>query len=196
MKERSQVLKPAGSTEISTVYSFNSGLSESLIPQLIEYSTTDPFIIRYTSDSRRFKDEESYLMWRKKDRTVYSLTNEDGTMLFGIVWFGKETVPYLEFELIEQMKPEDYGITIAKRLYGEKRGKGIAKDMMKTAFMEYLKTHLQDEQTGFWSVTSADNEINIKVNESFGFRRVSKPNNNKILMTVSYEDLISALKLK
>ena len=195
--ETLQILIPERLTNASIVYTFNVGLSESLVPQLINYSTTDPFIRRYTSDTSRFRDEQAYLTWRKKDRTIYSLTNEDGTELVGIVWFGREVIPYLQFELLEQIKPEDYGITTAKRLYGEARGKGIAKGMMRMAYTEYLKTHLQDKHTGIWSMTSTDNERNIRVNESFGIRRVSKPNSNgKILMVVSYEDLVATLKPK
>ncbi len=195
--ETSQILIPEKLTSVSNVYAFNMGLSESLVPQLINYSNTDPFIRRFTSDTSRFRDEQAYLTWRKKDRTIYSLTSEDGAELVGIVWLGREVIPYLQFELLEQIKPEDYGITTAKRLYGEARGKGIAKDMMRMAYTEYLKTHSQDDNTGIWSITSTDNERNIRVNESFGFRRVSKPNSNgKILMVVSYEDLIVALKLK
>lgn len=195
-EETSQISLREKLADLPSGYIFNDGLEDSLVAELIKYSTSDPLILKNTSDAKRFENRESYLQWRKKNRTIYSLTNEDRSKLLGVVWFGKETIPLSRFELNEEINPTDYEITIAKRLYDETRGVKIAKVMMKIAFSQYLQHQVQNQRAGFWSETSSDNEINIEVNQSFGFRIVSKPNkSSKILMVARFEDLLTALRL-
>ena len=194
-KETPQISLPEKLADLPSGYAFNNGLEDNLIAELIKYSTSDPLISKNTSDAKRFENRESYLQWRKKNRTIYSLTNEDHSKLLGIVWFGKEAIPLSRFELDEEINPTDYEITIAKRLYDKARGREIAKVMMKIAFSQYLQHQVQNQRAGFWSETSSDNEINVKVNQSLGFRIVSKPNkSNKILMVARFEDLLAALR--
>lgn len=191
IREISLDIKTEKQINVPTVYTLNDELPSHLVLQLIQYSNSDPLILAYTSDKERFKDEESYSRWLEKDRLVYSLVNEEKTELLGIVWFRRKPLPTQGFEFTEIIKPGSYNITVAKRLYGELRNKGVAKKLMKMVFSEYIRTITQTgERNGLWSETSASNTSNINVNESLGFRRITGPNaENKILMIVSYQNL-------
>jgi RimJ/RimL family protein N-acetyltransferase len=141
------------------------GLSDNQIRQLIEYATSDPDVVRFTSDPERFKDRASYDAWVQKNPVIYTLTNDEGDLL-GVIWFEKKPLPGMA----------DLDTTFAIRVYGEARGKGEAYSFMKSVF----------EEAGIkrvWLSTSAENEVAVRLYIKFGFRIISKPDSsNRIYM--------------
>lgn len=90
------------------------GITEEQMTQLLYYSQTDPGIERFTSDKGRFGSPEAYDAWLQKGRSIFTLTNEEGSLL-GIVWLGEEVMPKRNF--IRDFNAGDYGITFAIRIY-------------------------------------------------------------------------------
>lgn len=144
---------------------FNKGITEAQIKQLIEFATSDPEVIRFTSDPERFKDRAAFDLWKQTRADIYTLSDNNGDLL-GIIWFEKKP--------LESML--DMNTTFAIRVYGDARGKGLAYSFMEQAFRDYGAKKV-------WLRTSADNPSAINLYTKFGFRIVSKPDsNNKIVM--------------
>jgi len=130
------------------------GLSEKNIKQLIGYANSDEVVQRFTSDARRFKDEESFENWLKKGRKIYSLVDEYENLM-GISWFGQE----------------GDGFTLALRIYDGARGKGLGYGFLKETMNDFM---LSDEYRSaanqeWWLETSKDNVAAIKIYEKLGF---------------------------
>lgn len=150
-----------------------AGISPSQVEQLIHYSNTDPQVIKFTSDKKRFKNRHAYGEWKKKGRTIYTLSDKNGDLM-GIIWFGEEPIPQKEFTL--KFNPRDFGITFAIRIYGKARGKGLAIKFMKAAFSDFGKS-------GIWLETHKNNISAIKAYERFVFKQVTVPDEKgRILM--------------
>lgn len=152
-------------------------ISEKQIGQLIKFSTTDKVVAEFTSDTTRFKDRAAYNKWLKKGRAVYVLEDKAGNLL-GIAWFGKASFPNVILKpKFAKLQTEDYNTTVALRMYGEARGKGLAKEMLATAIEKY-------GQKGLWLEASHDNIAAIKTYQSL-FTQVSDPNEKgKIVMVL------------
>ena len=143
------------------------------IDQLVEYSKTDPEVIKFTSDPKRFKDSETAKKWLK-NVSVYTLT--DGKNLMGIAWFHILPIPERKFTI--KLNPNDFSLTYAIRIYGEARGKGLGVKFMKDAFDDYKPKNL-------WGQISSENIPSIKLAEKFGFKKVSEPDQRgKIIMVL------------
>jgi len=130
------------------------GLDEKNLDQLIEYTMTDESVAKFTSDRKRFCSPEGYREWLKKGRTIYCMVDDKGD-LTGITWFGFE----------------GDGFTLAIRVYGSARGKGLALGFLKETMERYKKT---DEYKGqknkrFWLEVSKDNVAAMKTYEKLGF---------------------------
>jgi len=138
---------------------FKSGITESQINELINYSNTDHQIIQFTSDKTRFADLSAYKLWfSKKNPTIYTLTDKSNH-LCGLIWFE--------------------GDTFAIRLYDKARGKGLSLDFMKQAFDDFKPKNV-------WLKTSADNLPAISTYKKFGFKQTTEPDDKgKIIMTYS-----------
>jgi ribosomal protein S18 acetylase RimI-like enzyme len=130
------------------------GLSEKNIKQLIEYTNSDETVQRFTSDAKRFKNGESFENWLKKGRKIYSLVDENGNLM-GISWFGQE----------------GEGFTLALRIYGEARGKGLGYGFLKETMDNYMKSGIYQkaENQEWWLETSRENVAAIKIYEKLGF---------------------------
>ncbi|MDA1079804.1 MAG: GNAT family N-acetyltransferase [bacterium] len=162
------------------------GISEKQIDQLIQYSSSDEVVAAFTSDPERFKDRAAYDAWLQKGRTIYTLGDEEGNLL-GIVWLGRSPFPKVE------LKPEfvnldtsSCDITVALRIYGKARGKGLAKSVLSEGIKNYLDSaaHQADGGGNLWLETSADNIAAIKTYEVL-FEKVSEPDaKGKIIMVL------------
>jgi len=142
---------------------FQKGISEKQIGQLIEYSSTDELVGKFTHDRERFGSREAFGEWLKKGRDIKVMTNDKGDLL-GIFWYGFKEMP---------LGDKNYDTTFAIRIYGEARGKGLGLDFMKKSLKE----------RGIWLKISDDNLAAKALYFKFGFRQVSEPDeNNKIIM--------------
>lgn len=160
------------------------GLTPPQIEQLIAYSNSDFQVRRYTSDPKRFADKDEFEKWRKKGRSIYALTDEEG-LLDGIIWLGEEPLPSRKFTT--QVALEKYGITFAIRIYGEARGKHLALLFMHEAIGRYKKGDQYQgiNNKGIWLETYADNIPALRVYERFGFEKVTEPDGRgRILMVL------------
>lgn len=156
----------------------SEGISAAQIKQLVEYSRTDAEVIRYTSDSTRFQDFESFQRWFAKGRTVYTLTDLT-EKLQGIIWFGLLTIP--RENLFRSINPENYPFTFAIRVYQDIRGSGCAVGFMAIAFADFISTaEFQDcPGKGIWLETQTDNQAALGLYQRFGFRIASNPRSDE-----------------
>ncbi|NCN06535.1 MAG: hypothetical protein GW946_01675 [Candidatus Pacebacteria bacterium] len=161
------------------------GITDRQIAQLIEYSTTDPAVRKFSSDAVRFKDRVSFTTWQNRGRIVYTLVNKSDDLV-GIVWFGEFAFPKCEvLSEFKNFQAKNYPFTFAIRLYKEARGKGLAKKVAKLALSKFIQTkEYQSKHGGFWLETSHDNIAAIKTYQSL-FVQVSHPNEHgKIVMVL------------
>lgn len=130
------------------------GLSEKNIAQLIEYTKDDPLVDKFTSDKKRFLDKFSFEEWLKKGRKIYSLVDEKDNLL-GITWFGHE----------------GEGFTLAIRIYGPARGKGLAESLLRETMEKFKKTkdYVESPDKNWWLETAEDNLPARKIYEKLGF---------------------------
>ena len=146
---------------------FKSGLTDSQIAQLINYSATDPQIFQYTSDKTRFATRTDFDSWLdRRQPAIYTLSNKEGD-LCGLIWFEKDdSLPGFEY-------------TFAIRLYEKARGQGLSFDFMKQAFDDLKPQNV-------WLKCSADNLPAAATYKKFGFKQITDPDENgKIIMTYS-----------
>ncbi len=156
-------------------YKFKKGITDPQIDQLVEYSKTDPTIIKFTSDPIRFKDKITANQWLA-NVVIYTLSDQDGNLV-GITWFDPKALPKREFTV--KINPADFPLTFAIRIYGEARGKGQSTDFMKKSFEDYKPGNV-------WIETSFDNIPTQKLAEKFGFKQVSDPDQRgKIIMIIT-----------
>ena len=163
------------------------GLTPAQIEQLIDHSSSDSQVRKFTSDPKRFANLESFEKWREKGRSIYTLVDEAGG-LEGIIWLGEEPLPSREF--VQEIDAGKYGITFAIRTYGEARGRRLALSFMHEAIARYKKGDKYQgiENKGIWLETYADNAPAVKTYERFDFKQVTKPDERgRILMILREE---------
>ncbi len=156
------------------------GILDCQIHQLIEYSHTDADVKKFTSDSIRFKDINSFKTWLTQGRIIYTLADQNHNLL-GIIWFGQKDPP---IDI-----PANF--TFAIRIYGSARGLGLSQQFMKTAFADLLEKQKPSLITGFWLETSIDNFAAIHTYEKFGFQKISSIDGRQIMflknVSINYE---------
>lgn len=130
-------------------------LSKRNIGQLISYANNDEVVKKYTSDFKRFRDQESFKKWLEKGREIYCLVDENDNLM-GISWFGVE----------------GEGFTLALRMYGEARGKGLGYEFLKKTMDDFMKgeNYQRAENQEWWLETSKENIAAIKIYEKLGFK--------------------------
>ena len=157
-------------------YHIKPGLTEKQIDELVAYTKKDPEIQKYTHDAARFKNRKSVDKWLAKGRIIYSLVDSEDNML-GIIWFGQKDLPAENY--IENFDKNQYQTTFAIRMYGAARGKGLAKKFMADCFKNYLT----ENNGSIWLLTAIDNIPALKLYQSFGFKTVTKVDQEgKIIM--------------
>jgi len=143
-------------------FEIKKGILDRQIDQLIEYSLNDESVGKFTSDRERFKNRQAFEEWQQKGREIFTLNNNNN--LVGIVWTGLKE---------KQIGGKKYNKTFAIRIYGEARGKGLALGFMRSCIKE----------KGYWLETSNDNLAAKALYSKFGFKEVSKVDENgKIIM--------------
>lgn len=152
------------------------GISDAQIDQLIKYTNSDPLIKKFTSDFKRFPTEEAFTRWRK-DKALYSLTDEGGNLL-GFIWFEWK-------KLSLEGKYQDFGITIAVRTYSDARGKGYFKIFLEEALTDFKNSskYKETKNNEFWVSIAKDNFVSQKAFENFGFKKIpNKEEKTRIFM--------------
>ena len=84
----SVILIPGTHTKLSVL----KGVSGKEIRQILSYTKKDRLIRTATHDIDCFKSKRTFLSWKRRGKTVYSLINRHGK-LFGIIWFNKGVRP-------------------------------------------------------------------------------------------------------
>lgn len=153
----------------------HEGITKQQLEELINYSNTDGELKLTTSDAKRFKDKSAFEIWLRKGRKIYTMTNPEGKLL-GIIWYGKKPVPK-DKAYITSFDHGIYGITFAIRIYGNARGKGLAKEFIIYAWKLYkaTKDYLESNAKGIWLEVKEDNLRAIGSYGRFGFTKVSSP---------------------
>lgn len=152
-------------------YSMSSHLNEKQVYQLLEFSRKDSLVKKFTSDAKRFKDRTAFNEWLDKTPDKFVFSDIKGNLV-ALLWFSHKKMPINSFE--------GYDYSLAIRVYGPARGKGLAEKFLKTA-LDLFKDQFPDKK--IWLSTSFNNQAAIKIYEKVGFKKVSEPNENgKILM--------------
>lgn len=152
-------------------YHLNFSFTDKQIKQLINYSSTDPLVLQFTSDAKRFKNLSTFEAWLGKNPS-YFVFSDKGENLIALVWFSHKKMPISGFA--------EFNWSLALRVYGEARGKGLAKEFLNLA-LTIFKNQSPDRK--IWLATSFDNLAAIKTYQKLGFKKVSEPNEKgKILM--------------
>ena len=71
-----------------TKLSVLKGVSKVQIAQLLSYTKSDKFIRTKTHDFDCFKNKKTFLSWKSRSKTIYSLINRKSKLL-GIIWYDK-----------------------------------------------------------------------------------------------------------
>jgi ribosomal protein S18 acetylase RimI-like enzyme len=151
-------------------------LSDDQINQLITYTHEDPDVLACTRDAQRFTDFETTKEFLKKV-DFYALL--DGETLCGIIWFHNKLLPDKQYK--KTVDKELFTITFGIRLYGNAKGKGLARPFMTEVFAQYKQE--KGKEMGIWLETRADNSRAMYVYEKFGFTQVSDPDSDgRIIM--------------
>ena len=146
-------------------------LEKKQIRQLLEISQFDSLIKKFTSDEKRFKDLVSFKTWSKHTPDKFVFLDEEDNLI-ALVWFSHKKMPISGFA--------EFNWSLALRVYGEARGKGLAKEFLDLALTIFKK---QSPDRKIWLSTSFDNLAAIKTYQKLGFKKVSEPNEKgKILM--------------
>lgn len=141
-------------------------LTSKQINKLIYYSNNDLKIKKFTHDSKRFKDLNSFNVWFTKDIQIFVLTNSSNDLL-GLIWIKPKVNPYSK-----------YKHTFAVRVYKPIRGKGYAYDFVKNV----LSTLKVD---GLWLSTNIKNIAALKLYNKLGFKQIGKED-DQIIMELGF----------
>lgn len=157
------------------------GISNKQINQLIVLTNNnDPQLHKFTSDFKngngRFASRANFDKWAKKKSDTYSLRDTEENLV-GIVWFSKTQLELNSLDIMSHIniKPGDYIITFAIRLYGDARGKGLAISF----FHEALKLYKQSKHFSnlpkkkCWLSVSSDNLPARTLYEKLGFTQIT-----------------------
>lgn len=168
-------------------FHITSGISNKQINQLIALTNSDDLQLhKFTADFKngngRFASRANFDKWAKKKSDIYCLQDTEENLV-GIIWFSKIRLELHNLELISHMdiKPENYTITFAIRLYSDARGKGLATSF----FHETLKLYKQSKQFSSlpkkkcWLSVANDNFPARTLYEKLDFRQITtQPDHN------------------
>jgi len=144
---------------IDSTYKVINFLSDDNVEKLIKYSNSDAQIKKFTSDGKRFKNKLSFNEWLKKGRKVYCLVDKQNDLM-GICWFGRK----------------GNGFTLALRIYGQARGRGLGYWFLKEAMANFMNEdeYLKSTKKDWWLESSEYNIAAIKIYEKLGFKLSEK----------------------
>lgn len=156
-------------------YIISTSLTTAQIIELVTYSTSDPILAKWTSDTSRFSSEEATIAWLQTNPEYIVLTDHQGSLL-GIAWLQSTAIPENSKHTLKEEEALKYIKTSAIRLYGSARGKGLGVCFYTQLFKRFPSPHV-------WAKISDDNTASKHLHEKLGFMQVSKPDNyNKIIL--------------
>lgn len=141
---------------------FKVGITNAQVKELIELTKNDAEVIRFTHDLVRFKDLDSYKLW-KKGKKLFTLTGSKGE-LYGIIWFEAKKLP-----------KTDFFYTFGIRTYPPIRGGGHAKKFLQEALEKFGNHRV-------WLSAKTTNTKAIAFYNHFGFEKFAIKN-GRIFMT-------------
>lgn len=178
--------KAIASNQSKELFFIHYGLTAKQLEQLIKFTNIEKDPINLDGDEERFKTLELYQIWRRKSRTIYSLSDrvgEDGN-LGGIFWAGEKKLPDRD-DYLEILDPEFYRYTYAFRLYDSARGKGLSYPVLSVCMDKYLNGLTLP--LGFWLEVSGLNPPALRMDQKMGFKIVSGLNNqNRLILARKY----------
>lgn len=137
------------------------------------FSQTDPEVIKFTTDSNRFRSLRAFQEWENKgDRFVYTLT-DFGNNLHGIIWLARAAIPLESVD--DTAIPLAHPYTFAIRIYGDTRGKGLALPFMRDTISYFSRDKLPEGALGIWLRVNSDNDVAKRMYAKYGFKDVTKP---------------------
>jgi ribosomal protein S18 acetylase RimI-like enzyme len=148
---------------------FKKGITGHQATQLVEFSQTDPLVIKFTRDPKRFNNIETFNKWRR-GKIIYTLENPEKDLL-GIIWFQKAKTTHSPLATF----------TFAIRVYPPARGKGLAFSFMEKSFDAFYKTgtFTKSKTNGVWLSTKKSNKKAISLYKSFGFKKIATDGNTE-----------------
>lgn len=153
-------------------------IASGYITQLVRFSKHDALVKKFTHDSERFKNINSFNQWHKKGRIIYLLIDPK-SRLSGIIWFGKSSINTPCEKLPH--------LTFAIRIYKPARGLGLSKKFFNIAHTDLLNTlkSSKSEYNGLWLSTNSENQIAIHLYKKLGFKELKKINTELIMTLIN-----------
>ncbi|MBI3379455.1 hypothetical protein HY029_01725 [Candidatus Gottesmanbacteria bacterium] len=168
-------------------YFFMNDITPSQVTQLIEYSNdlNDTAIQSYTSDTGdtgRFRSLDAYNKWRVQGKSVYTLVDAADN-LRGIIWIASKAPPD-DFQYFEVLDKNVYKLTTGIRLYKEARRSGLAPDFYQRAFQHFFANMGGEISNSprLWGNANRHNSALLNTIARVGFRQVSYPLNNRVIV--------------
>lgn len=156
-------------------FTISTLLTEDQIRELVNYSTSDLVLAKWTSDTSRFRSEDATKIWLQTNPEYIVLSDHEGSLL-GIAWLQSKPIPEYTKLRADLEVGTWYEKTSGIRLYGRARGKGLSKWF-------YTKLFEQFSSPLVWAQISDDNTASKRLHEKMGFIQVSKPDDhNKIIL--------------
>lgn len=191
--------EPIHGNRIFLMNQYQFDLPEHFIDQLVIYShdPKDTALNQYTGDTVRFASKEKIVeKWLPRGRTIYTLSDPENRILYGIRWLGVEDMPERD-DFTEDINPAEYKFTGAIRLYGAARSIGLSKPYSKETYRHFFTT--QDYRrvagTGMWAINSVGNDVIFSTDKEIGLRVVTRPDNKgKVLKVVSAEEMLRNIR--
>lgn len=135
------------------------------VSDIINQAKIDTEVKKYTHDSKRFKNINSFKKWFSKRKQLYGLISPDNN-LEGIVWYSKSS------NIINRLKLPEY--TFAIRIYKNARGLGLAH-----RFFELTNSHKK-----LWLAVNVKNKIAIHLYKKIGFKELATQDEELIMQLI------------
>lgn len=155
-------IKPKTGEELS----LKIGITPTQVGQLITFTHQDKLVQQFTQDLDRFKDKSNFYTWLNQGKSIYTLVDVRDN-LCGLIWFSTKLAPI-----------GNYNLTVAIRVYGQMRGQGLSKKFLQIAIQHF------SPDGSLWVIIDWDNTASIKLHKAFGFKVVTKDQNQDKIVLV------------
>lgn len=162
------------SPKLEKKLSINNGIDKKQIDTLLDFARKDESVLKYTNDSRRFKDLKTFNDWQKHTKNIYTMTDSTGSLV-GFSWFSKKILP----------DNPKFTYSFAIRVYPPARGKGLSKKFASAALKDFFKTH----KDGVWLNTRKDNYAAIKLYKGIGLKNAGE-SDDRIQMILEVKNFL------
>lgn len=159
-------------------------LDRKLVTQLVNLTNSSNASGDFVSDQDIFGSLEKYLEWRNAEtRFVYGLTNEKGE-LYGMYWLTEVPLPKSNWDFTEDFQHEDYNLAASIRLYGEAKGKRLARQFGHLIALGDFMEVTAGRYKGIWAIVAEDNASSRGSLQKDGYRCVTSPNEESKLLYI------------